>query len=262
MDEFEYDDDMINALIVGIYLGSINLAALPVNLYVQTAKVLNKAVTDGYKLDIEFGKPDKALLKELRTNIYVFSAAKTATQVADMQSIIKKDTTLADFKKAARAKFDIYNTSSKHDGYLDTEYITAHTSASTAANYKYTLKNKDIFPRLRSVAIIDQYTAPECYRMNGVVADVQDPIWNHNLAPRHWRCRCHEERIDKYDNARSTGGNKLKGIMAENDKDMQAIFKFNPALEKIIFSNKHPYYAIGKLHHKLAKQNWDLPIPK
>lgn len=242
MESFKYNSDL---LFEAIYKGRISLSNLPVNLYKKTAKFLNKAVTG----------PADDLTKNFHYSIYVFSAAKTATQVADISSMAN-GVSLAEFKKAAATRFHTYNTD-----WLESEFITAQTAASNAANYKYTQDNKEIFPRLKSVAIIDQYTAPECYRMNNVIADVDDPIWNHNLAPRHFRCRCHEERLDRYDSTNSTTTGKLRYIQAENDKEMSDLFKFNPAKEQVIFSKKHPYYEIGKEHPALAKQNWGLPIP-
>lgn len=254
MDEFSYDMELIATLITAIYLGKVTLESLPLNLYVQTARVLNKAVSLGLGSS---APPD--LVSHLRNNIYIFSAAKTATQIEDINSLMVKDgevLSLPEFKKAAKARFDIYN-----QNYLESEYITAQTAASSAVNWQYTEDNKHLFPRLRSVAIIDQYTAVECFRMNDVIAPVDDPIWNHNIAPRHWRCRCHEERIDKYDSVHSTSTPKLRNIEAENDASMQDVFKLNPGRDKIIFSPKHPYFEIAKKYPALAKNNFNLPIP-
>jgi SPP1 gp7 family putative phage head morphogenesis protein len=254
MDEFSYDAELIAALVTAIYLGKVTLENLPLNLYIQTARVLNKAVSLGIGTN---APPD--LVSHLRNNIYIFSAAKTATQVDDINSLMVKDggaLSLPEFKKAATARFQVYN-----QGWLESEYVTAQTAASSAVNWQYTEDNKHLFPRLKSYAIIDQYTAVECMRMNGVIASVDDPIWNHNIAPRHWRCRCHEERIDKYDSAHSTSAPKLRQIESQNDASMQDIFKFNPGKDKIVFSNKHPYYEIAKKHPDLAKNNFNLPIP-
>lgn len=264
MEKFDYSDDQISALIIGLYLGAVSLKKLPVELYRQTAKVLKVGLYNGYGktlYDVEFGKPDYILLKELRENIYIFSGAKTATQVQDIKSLMYRDGEvigLDEFKKLAKARFEVYN---GKDGYLESEYITAQTSASSAVNWQYTQDNKDIFPRLRSVAIIDSNTAPECERMNNVIADVDDPIWNHNVAPRHWRCRCHEERIDKYETIKSTPESDIKRIQKQNDETMQDVFKMNPGKDKYIFSPLHPYFDIGKKHPDLSKDNWGLHIP-
>lgn len=248
---FDYNDEQINLLIRGIYSGRVNINNLPVNLYLQTAKVLSGAIqkVGGIPKDLE-------LIHHLRNNVYLFSAAKTATQVLDMGSLLSQDQSFGEFKAAAKPRFKIYN-----EDYLETEYITAHTAADSAINFRYAVQHKDVFPRLKSIAIIDQYTTPECFRMNGVIADVDDPIWNHNIAPRHFRCRCHEERIDKYDNVKSTDPNRVKGIMTENDKDMQPEFKFNPGRKQVLFDKDHPYFQVAREYPVLAKINFKMPIP-
>lgn len=264
MAKLDYSEDQINALVTSIYFGKINLKNLPVGFYKETAKTLNKAVSEGFGKELssmQFGKPDFELLKQLTENIYIFSGAKTATMCEELSGMIVKDgevLNLNEFKKAAKNRFNVYN---GKDGYLESEYITANTAASSAANWEYTEENKELFPRLKSIVIMDKYTAPECARMNGVIADVSDPIWNHNISPRHFRCRCHEERIDKFDDVKSTHQSTVRKIERLNNESMQDVFKMNPGKDKIIFSDKHPYFEIGKKNPDLGKNNFGLPIP-
>lgn len=261
MNDNIYTDSEADELFGAIYSGDVTIYNLPEPLYNRTAERLTKALKKGYngtKLAFEFGKPDPELLEELRQSLYFFSAAKTATQIDDITSLLidgEKVRSLSEFKKVALQRFTTYNVS-----YLESEYITTTTSASSAANFKFTQDNKGLFPRLKSIAILDEFTADVCRRMDGVIARVDDPIWNHNLAPRHFRCRCMEERLDKYDDDLSTSPAKVKEIMEANDKEMDDRFKFNPAKEKIIFSKKHPYYEIGKRYPELATNNFNLPI--
>jgi len=265
MEKFDYDDEQVSALIIGLYVGAITIKNIPLQLYKQTAKVLKSGLYKGYGgtlNDFEFGKPDYDLLKELRYNIYIFSGAKCATQMADIKSLMVKDGEIVpmnEFKKLALDRFEVYN---GKDGYLESEYITAMTSGSSAINWNYTEEHKDIFPRLRSVAIIDSNTAPECERMNGVIANVDDPIWSHNIAPRHFRCRCHEERIDKYDEVKSTPNHEVRSIEKKNDETMSPLFKMNPGKDGYVFSKEHPYFDIGRKYPNTGKINFGLPIPE
>jgi SPP1 gp7 family putative phage head morphogenesis protein len=263
MDDLEYTDEQKKSLIEGIYAGLIGLSTLPKNLYKATAKTLKKALYKGYGgtlLKFDTDSSDYALLKELRDNIYIFSAAKTATQVVDIRNLMFEGdqiVSLQEFKKRALVMFDTYN-----KDWLDSEYITAQTSGSSASNWNYTQQHKDLFPKLRSVVIMDDVTAPECERMNGVVASVDDPIWDHNLSPRHFRCRCHEERIDKYENEPVSPKSMRDKIMAENEKDMHPVFKMNPGKDRYVFSPHHAYFDIAKKYKVRAKRNFNLPIPK
>lgn len=263
MEELEYSDEQRAALFEAIYLGLVSISALPKDLYNKTAQALKRSLYRGYGgtlLDFEFGSPDYDLLKELRENLYVFSAAKTATQVTEIQSLMMdgdKLVPLREFKKRALTMFKVYN-----DNWLESEYITTHTAGQAASNWQYTQKHKALFAKLRSVAILDQYTAPECRRMDGVVAPVDDPIWNHNLAPRHFRCRCHEERIDKYEPMPVTPKDQRLKIMEQNDKDMHPVFKMNPGKDRYVFSPEHAYFDIGKKYKVLARKNFNLKIPQ
>lgn len=263
MDELEYTEEQQKSLFEAIYAGLVGISALPKNLYTATAKTLKKALYKGYggtllKFDTE--SSDYQLLKELRDNIYIFSAAKTATQVVDIRNLMfegDKIVSLHEFKKRALVKFNTYN-----KDWLESEYITAHTSGSSASNWNYTQQHKDLFPKLRSVVIVDDVTAPECLRMKDVIANVDDPIWNHNLSPRHFRCRCHEERIDKYENEPVTPKSLRDKIMAENEKDMHPVFKMNAGKDRYVFSPEHAYFDIGKKFKVQAKKNFGLKIPK
>ncbi len=259
---FDYSEKEQDTLFEGIYLGVIGLATLPRKLYYETAGVLKKGLYKGWGktiLQVQFGTPDYKLLNELRENIYIFSGAKTATQVMDIKSLMydgDKILTISEFKKAAKIRFETYNVS-----HLQTEFVTATTTASSAVNYKDALDSDGLFPYLTAHVIVDDRTAPECLRMNKVTARADDPIWIHNLAARHFNCRCYETKSSKYDKVKLTPRKELNEIIKKNDEDMDELFKFNPVRDKIIFSNKHPYYDIGKNNKELAKRNFNLPIP-
>jgi hypothetical protein len=42
---------------------------------------------------------------------------------------------------------------------------------------------------------------------------------------------------------------------------MQPIFKMNVGLDKVVFSDKHPYFDVEPKDKKFARNNFDLPIP-
>lgn len=258
-----YDDKKVNALIDSIYDGTTGPYNLPQQLYLQTAEKLTEAVYKGYgkpMSDFEMGSPDYELINQLRGNVYMFGAAKTFTQVMDIGGMMYEGNELIEFskfKKAALERFKTYNKT-----YLETEYTTAITSANSAQNWEYAVENIKLFPRFKSVAIVDSNTTIECFRMNGVIADVKDNIWNHNTPPRHWKCRCYLELLDKTDEQTSTSETKKRNIAERNDKDMQEIFKMNPGRQKLIFSDKHPYFQIEPKYKSWARQNFGLLIPK
>jgi SPP1 gp7 family putative phage head morphogenesis protein len=262
---FNYDDDKIDSLLTAIYTGLISAYHLPRNLYVETADYLKKALYKGYGgtlIDFEMGTADYQLLNELRNNIYMFSGAKTFTQVLDIKSLMyegNKTIEFKDFKVKALSRYKDYNVN-----YLESEYVTAQTSATSAQNWKQAKSSKK-FAQLRSVAIIDGNTSPICEKVNGTTLPIDHPFWDHHKSPRHWKCRCHEEIIDVYDEEPNTSSGEVKKIEAFTDDKMQDVFKMNPGKDKVIFKTKgkgkHPYFSVAPQYKIIAKHNFNLPIP-
>lgn len=269
MPKINYTDHQIDLLLTGIYVGAVNPYNLPVLLYRETARILLAGIKEGVKAPAAIHNAkrnpngyDKELIADLETSIYHFSAAKTFTQVLEFQSLMianGQNVDLKEFKERAALKWRDYNQT-----YLLSEYTTTVTSSISALNWKYTQDNKDIFPRLRSVAVLDEHTSEMCRRMHDVVADVGDPIWNHNLSPRHFRCRCYEERVDYLDGIKSTGAAAKSRIEELNDEQMSPEFKFNPGKDREIFltrgPGKHPYFVVSSQFSNLARHNFNLPI--
>lgn len=251
MPKIKYTENQIESLFKGIYSGIITPFTLPENLYKATANLLNSDV------DVAFGDVDNELLAEMKNNIYMFSAAKTFQQVLDMQSYLTKDNEKLDYKTfrdRVRSTYDKYN-----EAYLETEYVTANTSANNAINYREALKDKEIFTQLRYVAILDQYTAPVCAMLNGTVAPTDSKFWATHTPPNHFNCRCHLEKIDKYEGLEPT---KDLGVLSEKTTEItQPIFRTNSGITAKAFDKKHPYFNVPKKYKDLALRNFDLPIP-
>lgn len=254
MPKILYTKEQIESLFKGIYSGVIDLYNLPKNLYAQTSKVLNSAV------EIGFGEVDNALLKELKNNIYMFSAAKTFQQVKDMQSMLydgNKKLEYKVFRDRVKSTYRNYN-----EAYLESEYVTALTSANNALNYREAIADKKLFTQLRYVAINDSHTSEICKRLDGTIANTEDKIWHTCSPPNHFNCRCHLEKIDKYEDVKPDSANKLSEVKDFAESKMQPVFKNNSGITNKIFDKKHPYFSVPKKYNSLAKRNFDLKIPK
>lgn len=264
MPNLKYTDHQLDLLFTGIYIGSVNPYNLPIHLYRETAAVLMRGLDKGRKIKHAADDHDKELVRDLSTNIYHFAASKTFTQVLEFQSLMTENNSrvaLDVFKTNALQKWNDYNVT-----YLNTEYMTTITSSISAMNWNYAQQNKELFPRLRSVAVLDAHTSDMCRRMHGVIADLDDPIWNHNVSPRHYQCRCYEERIDAFEPVKSTGQSQKNYVEKMNDQEMNPVFKMNPGKDREIFStkgpSKHPYYVVSSQFKNLAQHNFNLPIPQ
>lgn len=252
MPKIEYTEKQIESLFKGIYSGAIDLFTLPKNLYKSTYKLFNSG------LDPVFGDEDPQLLSHLKNNIYMFSAAKTFQQVKDMQSMLIADNKALDFKTfkdRVSVTFDTYN-----KAYLETEYVTAVTSANNALNFKEALSDKKLFPQLKYVAIEDSHTSEICRRLDGTIADTTDKFWHTHSPPNHFNCRCHLEKIDRYSEEPNT--KNLDKLSSEATLLTQPTFRNNSGIDQKIFTKEHPYFNVPKKYIPWAKQNFGLEIPK
>lgn len=183
----KYTDEQIEDLIAGIYAGTITEYDLPRDLYFATAEYLEKAIYKGFgNTVIELtGKPYE-LLVELRENIYIFSAAKTFTQVRELTDLLYNDEGVkgfSAFKKDALQLYEQYNVN-----WLRTEYDTAIGQAQSAERWQQIEEQADVLPMLKYSAVIDKNTSDICRPLDGIVLPVNDKFWNTHAPLNHFNC--------------------------------------------------------------------------
>lgn len=272
---FEFADQYIAALIQGIFDGSITEYELPENLYYAIADYLKSGLYEGFGIDFNkltkqineeiatgFTESDLELLGELRENIYMFSAAKTYQQVKEMtEKLIGEDgkiTPFEEFKEAAEEIFDTYNSV-----YLKTEYDTAIGQAQEAVKWNEFEKQKEVLPYLRYSAVMDANTSEICAPLDGLVAPVDDPIWNSVAPLNHFNCRCLLEAVDKEEGDETkTPDDEKEETVKMVEGEMQDVFKMNSGKDGYVFKDDHPYFSVPKEDREFAQNNFDLPIPK
>lgn len=264
----KYSDRLIQALFKGIYTGKVTPRALPSSLYFAIAEYLKGAVYNGYgtslsslkatKMPAGFSTVDKLLLTELRTNIYLFSAAKTYQQVRSMSSsLIGDDGKIVSFKQfrdKADQTYTLYN-----KVWLRTEYDTAIGQAQAARKWTEIEKNADLFPLLEYSAVLDKRTSDICKPLDGIIAPVGDPIWKRVAPLNHFNCRCLLLPVSE---GKQTSAKAKKAKVDETEKQMDDLFKMNAGQDKYVFSKKHPYFDVAPKDKGLAKKNFNLKIPK
>ncbi|MCA6513894.1 MAG: minor capsid protein [Chitinophagaceae bacterium] len=264
----KYSDRLIQALFKGIYTGKIKPRVLPASLYFAIADYLKAGVYEGYgttlsslkatKMPTGFSTADKLLLTELRTNIYLFSAAKTYQQVREMSNaLIGEDGKIVSFKQFREKADQTYTLYNKV--WLRTEYDTAIGQAQAAQKWTEIEKNADLFPLLEYSAVLDKRTSDICRPLDGIIAPVNDPIWKKVAPLNHFNCRCLLLQVSE---GKQTSSKVKKSKVEETEKQMDDLFKMNPGQDKYIFSKKHPYFDVASKDKELAKKNFNLKIPK
>lgn len=257
--KFPYTDAQVEDLLNGIYDETYTPRELPEDLYRTTADYLKKAIYKGFggNLSDFANTPDFELLNELRTNIYMFGAAKTYQQTKELSSLLvdgDRVRTQAEFNKLGRRTFNTWN-----DDWGASEYKTAVASASMANKWGDIERSKDILPVLSYSTIGD--ACDICKPLDGLTLPVDSPKWDTIYPPNHFNCFClvtqHEEGEKKL--TPTAEANKTFEFSTDHMSD---VFKMNSGMDKYIFSPEHPYFQVDKKDRAFAAENFGLPIPK
>lgn len=270
---FKLSEEYIREILQMIYNGTISKEKLPIDVYLQIADYLKDGIYKGYGIDFssltkqiskgvvgKFDATDLELLTELRSNIYMFSAAKTYQQVKEMSSLLIDENgtlrTYNEWVKDARQVFDTYN-----ETWLKTEFDTSIGQAQNAVKWNNIQKQADVLPLLVYDAVIDKNTSDICRPLDGLVAPVNDPVWKKIMPLNHFNCRCMVKQLSAEEGKATAKGKKETAVNDALDK-MQDVFKMNPGRDGYVFSPDHPYFTVPKSDKEFAKTNFGLKIPK
>jgi SPP1 gp7 family putative phage head morphogenesis protein len=251
----KYTNKQITNLLNGIESGQINEYNLPEDLYFAIVDYLKEGVFKGYGSNLNnVLQQDKELLTQLVENVHIFSGAKTYQQVKEINSLlVDEDGNLvssSEFNKLGREKFDLWN-----DTWGETEYNTAVGQSQMASKWADIERNKDVLPNLEYSAVMDENTSDICEPLNGIIAPVDDPIWDTISPLNHFNCRCVLLQVE----TEPTEDNEDSVQQVEDN--MQDLFKHNPYKTGSVFPKSHPYFDVPKEDKAYAKRNFDLPIP-
>jgi SPP1 gp7 family putative phage head morphogenesis protein len=229
----------------GIQSGLYTRESLPVWMYeaIAVALFLNVCKEWGYNsIDEALQSSDAGVLRDFQTNIYIFAGAKVFNLVNEvMSNSITKDNVFGSFNK--------YN-----EEYLGAEYTTSALSAASALKWiKQIQVNKDSFKILQYVTKRDNRVRPSHQTLDGIIKPVNSEFWNVYYPPNGWGCRC---RVSQLRSGDITDTSNFK-----NPDDVLDYFLFNPGEDKMIFSDKHPYFDITPQYKEYARLNFGLPIP-
>ncbi len=251
----------ISKILRGLHNGDIDVNNLPNDLYTATANKLKSGAYEGFGFDLKTAKGKKLLtLLDIRENIYMFSGAKTYTQVREMLGLLEDESgkiqSFSKFKNAVMPVYERYNVD-----WLQAEYVTAIGQSQSIQQWDNIIETKDIFPLLKYSAVIDPHTSEICRPLDNIVRPVDDPFWRRFMPLNHFRCRClvmqiaaGEERVTRKDVVA-----RLTKVPTEQ---INPAFAHNPGITNEIFTKEHPYFDVAKGDKALARRNFNLPIPE
>ena len=250
-----FSDDEIERIVVGVYSGLITPQSLDLVTYQKVAEKLTNGVYNGFGkslTDVVWNSPDYTMLNSLRNNVYVFSGAKQYHQVREMvDAIYDKDRIkpFSEYKKTGTDIFKNYN-----ENYLRAEYNAAISQSRSASMWMDIESNKELLPMLEYVTVGDGRVRPEHAMLDKIKRPVDDKFWNNYFPPNGWNCRCTTLQSDDTDKTSLKGFTQPKTVPPE--------FMMNAGKDKIVFSDKHPYFKVAKQDENLAANNFNMPKPR
>lgn len=249
-----YTEEEMENYILSVWSGLVSVDNLSMEYHIKIGGHLYDAVVRGYGSDVFLPETlELATFEGLRSNIYVFSAAKQYTQVRQMSTIINamnENAVFSDFKKLAADVFDDFNTH-----YLRAEFDTAIGQAQMARDWVQIQNEKDVFPLLQYKTQKDELVRETHAVLSDVILPVNDSFWSRFMPKNGWNCRCFTKQLE-------TGSiSNISEIKLSND-DFPELFRMNPGKDKIIFDpKKHPYFSVSRGDADLRRNNYNLPVP-
>lgn len=251
-----FTESEVDAYLYGIYKGNISINALDLASYNKITEKLTNGVFKGFGksiIEVDYDTPDYKMLFDLRENVYIFSGAKQYQQVRELSSILTDNKGIrefSEFKKLAVGTYNDYNVN-----YLSAEYNSAIAQSRSASAWTEIESMKAEFPQLTYDTVGDGRVRPVHASLDGITRPVGDSFWSKYFPPNDWNCRCMAIQVNEVVNT------PKESIPKFSTKEVPEIFRFNAGKERIVFSEKHPYFKVEKKDIELAKRNFNLPLP-
>ena len=225
----------------------------------ETNRVLGLAVDHGLRDNL----PPAEMISKLRNDVFVFSACKTHIQLKEVGSkLVDENGKINGYQKFSQEVSAIHKAYNKN--YLQAEYIFATSSAEMAAKWSRFEKDGDRY-NLQYRTAQDNRVRDAHAKLAGTTLPVSDPFWDSYCPPNGWRCRCTAVQVlkEKYPESNSTDSiktaDKETTQIDSKGRDRNAMFRFNPGKQQVIFPPNHPYY---KVKQAIGNVMSSLPSPK
>lgn len=153
---------------------------------------LKEAIQEGLGqtiTSIEYGTPDYDMLKNLNTNVSVFSMFKSEALVKNASNL------LTDQDGNLRSRLDFYKEALKLDAtyrkrYADVEYDTAVRQSRMASIWQKAQDTKNIYPNFEYVRSRSAKPRADHEALVGTVLPIDDPWWDGHMPQLGYGCKC------------------------------------------------------------------------
>lgn len=257
---FPFTPEQVESYLLAVYVGAVTTDALSLGYHETIGKTFEEAMVLGFgkaQHNLNRTTNQYEIFQKMRSNVYVFSAAKQYQQVRTMARYIDVKgvkSTFTEFKALAGIVFDDYN-----KNYLKSEWVTAVGQSQMAKEWAIADEQKEYIPYLEYRTQRDARVRDEHAALDGITLPVDHKFWNNYMPKNGWRCRCFtvsRERAKVTDLA-------TRDLSELNDeKKFPPVFRMNPGKDGLIFNPKyHPYFKVAKGDAGLRANNFGMWIP-
>ena len=156
-----------------------------------TNNKLLQGLREGFNgVDSDYESEDHLMMELFQANIHRFGVDKTFKEIMDLNLILKTSKDFSEFRKRALIMFPNYK-----EKWLATEYEHAKAVSRMGARYIEMMRDIDIAPFWRLVAVLDKRTTKICDSLhNKVFSKLDTKAWQF-LPPNHFNCRSDAEDV-------------------------------------------------------------------
>lgn len=241
-----------------VHSGEIRGGQLHMGMYNTTAEHLIGAMLQTFAPQGEqaYSAPSNWLSDYVQQNIFAFSAAKTLTQYEEMSRKLLDESGAIRSWEQYRAEVEGMGLRYNY-AYLKTEYEAAVAECQMAEKWQDFQAGKEAAGQLEYRTAGDEHVRDEHAQLDGLVAGIDDPVWNTIYPPNDWGCRCTVVQVDNP--AAVWPQNELNARTKE--ARVPKYFKHNAGKSGMVYNQGHPYFkALPK--QLSAEEHYGMPSPE
>ncbi|MEQ9426974.1 MAG: DUF935 family protein [Cyclobacteriaceae bacterium] len=236
-------------VLAGIQDGTLRRGQVDEQLYKLIGDHLFDRVQDGFRLklaDLDPASDQYKMLAAIRENVYRFSAFKNyqyIRQLTDLKALVTPEAFLAEAIKVDNLF---------HNAWLNTESLMLEGNADMAQRWLEIEDTKDVLPYLKFRAVSDDRSRHLKY--DGIIAPVNDPIWDWLTPLLEYGCRCTLEQL--------VSGTPTSPEKLPSRNEVPEQFRFNPGRKKqVVDENSHPYFKVVAGDKDAADKLFGVEVP-
>jgi SPP1 gp7 family putative phage head morphogenesis protein len=228
-------------------------------LIAEEANVIVKGLRSKFTTAKTYAGNDHLALQMMEYNVFDFSASKTESRLAAMNSLLIDDKTkklreFADYKKQVDKITGDYNAK-----WLETEYNLAVSVGQNSASYIRFMNEKDTVTKLVKYQTVGDESVRDAHAiLNGKIFSLEDTEAMKLFPPNGFGCRC--EFIQYLGRAKKSVISGDKGMQLISSRDPRwknSQFEVNRGDLKQVFTNKQFYSANKGLENRINKMTYD-----